>query len=167
MERMMENFFIACAVRGSSSEICTPGTVVGMALKLPRTSDGASGLGSKVSSWLAPPFWKNTMHETSGCVLARSNRGRSKPPNASVPALRKSRRVEPITCLPSVVQLKFFGVEHRPQHILQCAPLVPACRFLVGQVLRERLAFLFAGRTRVGPLKQVGDNLRIAHPPSG
>src|SRR5579862_3239273 len=152
MERIMENFFMACAVRGRSSEICTPGTVVGMALKLPRISDGASGLGSKVSSWLAPPFWKNTMHEISGRVLARSNRGRSKPPNARVPAFRKSRRVEPITCLPSMIQLKFLGIEHRPQHILQRAPLVPARSSFVGQVLRQRVAFFGAGWPRVRPL---------------
>ena len=34
---------------------CVPGTAVGIVWKEPRISDGASGLGSKVSRWLGPP----------------------------------------------------------------------------------------------------------------
>ena len=43
------------AVSGSSSEKRTPGTAVAIVLNSPRMSSGASGLGSKVSSWEGPP----------------------------------------------------------------------------------------------------------------
>ena len=43
------------AVSGRHSEIDTPGTAVWIDVSGPRTSRGASGLGSKVSRWLGPP----------------------------------------------------------------------------------------------------------------
>src|SRR5262245_7435388 len=43
------------AIFGRCSPKRTPGTRVGMVLKTPRTSAGASGLGSHMSIWLCPP----------------------------------------------------------------------------------------------------------------
>jgi hypothetical protein len=82
-------------------------------------STGASGLGSKESSWLMPPFWKKTMHEMSRWPLLApaSRRGRLSPATASPPTRRKSRRLKPpglhdasirTANLSSLIQLKFF-----------------------------------------------------------
>ena len=95
----MENLLRALAERGSSSDTRTPGTAVGIALKLPRMSDTASGLGSNVSSWLAPPAWNRTMHDRSLLSLAASNFVKLMPENASDPTLRKSRRLVPNSAL--------------------------------------------------------------------
>src|SRR5580693_4604488 len=125
IDRMTENLCITLAVRGSSSEICTPGMDVEIGLKLPRTSLGASGLGSKVSSWLAPPFWNKTMQETSPRpVSLASRRGRFIPAKARPPILKKSRRLAPaaiaageinIGLFRSVVQLKFLRIQNGPE----------------------------------------------------
>ena len=40
------------------SQNCTPGTAVAIGWKAPRTSSGASGLGSHMSIWLCPPLAK-------------------------------------------------------------------------------------------------------------
>src|SRR5579862_6541154 len=131
IDRMTENLCMIFAVRGSNSEIWMPGTDVEIDLKLPRTSLGASGLGSNVSSWLAPPFWNNTIQETSlRLVSFASSRGRSIPANARPPILRKLRRLalEPIgpdesnmTILRSVVELKFLGIQNGPENAFQSA----------------------------------------------
>ncbi len=47
------------ACRGRCSENLTPGMVVWMVEKGPRTSAGASGLGSHISIWLGPPESQN------------------------------------------------------------------------------------------------------------
>src|SRR5262249_61436787 len=48
------------ASRGMCSQIRKPGTLVGMVPNAPRTSAGASGFGSQVSSWLCPPLVNTT-----------------------------------------------------------------------------------------------------------
>ncbi len=49
IERMSATRCICRAVSGSSSLMCTPGTLVRMDPMVPRISSGASGFGSKVS----------------------------------------------------------------------------------------------------------------------
>ena len=50
--------------------MCMPGTLVAMGLKGPRTSAGASGLGSQVSIWLGPPTQKQ--HDTVDVLVPAS-----------------------------------------------------------------------------------------------
>src|SRR5947209_7855929 len=47
---------MTCASRGSRSQTFRPGTLEAMQPSSPRISSGASGLGSKVSSWLGEPY---------------------------------------------------------------------------------------------------------------
>src|SRR5690242_8150896 len=79
-----------------------PGTLVLIALYGPRTSAGASGFGSKVSSWLGPPTRNRKMQFrsfesffTAPWAFRAKNSGMLRPRNASDPACRKSRRVSP------------------------------------------------------------------------
>ena len=89
------------ADRGSSPLIRIPGTFVGMAPKGPRTSAGASGLGSHVSCWLGPPRIQRMMTEEAffvgfPCWAAwasiRSRWGSASPLAPSMPARRMVRR---------------------------------------------------------------------------
>src|SRR5579883_922880 len=79
-----------------------PGTLVGITPNSPRISAGASGLGSKLSIWLIPPWSQSRMQETSRSVRppaarARSSRkrGRLSPKTPSEPTRSRSRRVTP------------------------------------------------------------------------
>ena len=54
-ERMMANLSIILAMRGNSSQIWIPGTLVWIGLNSPRTSAGASGLRSHMSMCGGPP----------------------------------------------------------------------------------------------------------------
>ena len=97
---MIENLSWCCASIGSGSQTRTPGTLVSMAPNSPRISAGASGLGSKLSMWLMPPWSQIRMHETSGPVAsaearARRNSGSPSPNAASDPTRKASRRVTP------------------------------------------------------------------------
>ena len=56
---------------GRCSQICRPGTAVGMGLNSPRNSAGASGLGSQVSCWAGPPHMNRTMHALALPLAAR------------------------------------------------------------------------------------------------
>ena len=60
------------ARRGRCSETLTPGHRVAIEPKGPRISDGASGLGSNVSSWLGPPTIISKMTDRSGKRLGPS-----------------------------------------------------------------------------------------------
>ena len=90
-------------MRGKISLIWMPGTLVLIALYGPRTSDGASGFMSHVSSWLGAPTRNRQMQLTSLAGLTapaafsanRSVRLRPEPAMPSAPACRKSRRVRP------------------------------------------------------------------------
>ena len=53
--RMRVTIFIRLAISGISSQTCTPSRLEEIALKSPRFSDGASGLGSNVSCCGGPP----------------------------------------------------------------------------------------------------------------
>ena len=77
MPRRMQSLSATRAVRGSNSEIDRPGTVVAIGPNSPRTSAGASGLGSQVECWGGPPIRNSTMHD-----LARPK----DEPHAGVPA---------------------------------------------------------------------------------
>ena len=59
-ERSIESLCAMEACRGRCSENLTPGMVVWMVEKGPRTSAGASGLGSHISIWLGPPESQNS-----------------------------------------------------------------------------------------------------------
>ncbi len=55
----MQTCFMRFAISGISSEMCTPGTSVGMARNGPPVL--APGFGSHVSSWLDPPASQSMM----------------------------------------------------------------------------------------------------------
>ena len=59
--RTRENLSASFACSGSSSVSWMSFDFVGIALNGPRISAGASGLGSKRSTWLGPPFWNRWM----------------------------------------------------------------------------------------------------------
>src|SRR5262249_1487227 len=96
------------AMRGKISLTWIPGTLVEMALKGPRTSSGALGLGSQVSMWLGPPTRSSMMQLTSlscpglgaagvaeAAALRAKKSGNARPRAERAPAWRKSRRVRP------------------------------------------------------------------------
>src|SRR5262249_60609372 len=58
-ERITVSLSRIAACRGRCSQRRTPGTLVGIVPNGPRTSAGASGLGSHVSMWLGPPDSQN------------------------------------------------------------------------------------------------------------
>ena len=62
------------AIRGRSSDTSTPGTFVLIAENSPRTSAGASGLGSHKSMWLGAPPLKIKMTDLAFGV-AEAHRG--------------------------------------------------------------------------------------------
>ena len=76
-------------VLGSNSPTFRPGTVVAMDLSSPRTSTGASGLGSQVECWAGPPNRNSTMHD-----LARPRRGAA---SCAAACRNKSGSVKPAT----------------------------------------------------------------------
>src|SRR3954469_19278259 len=64
-ERMNDTFSNRLAICGVSALVSTPGVFVLHTPNGPRNSAGASGLGSKVSSWLGPPSSQIRMTERS------------------------------------------------------------------------------------------------------
>src|SRR4051794_20140560 len=62
-ERTTAQRFMRAASMGSSSQKCTPLTLVLMAPYGPRMVSGVSGLGSNVSRWLGPPSSQSRMTE--------------------------------------------------------------------------------------------------------
>src|SRR3954468_14278312 len=60
-ERMTVSLSAMAACLGKCSQNRTPGTRVAVVPKGPRTSPGASGLGSHMSRWLGPPESQKTM----------------------------------------------------------------------------------------------------------
>ena len=62
-DRISVTLSITCASRGSRSQTFSPGTLEGMQPNSPRTSTGASGLGSNVSIWLGDPYMNSNMHD--------------------------------------------------------------------------------------------------------
>src|SRR5215510_2770831 len=94
---MMANLSIILAMRGKSSQIWMPGTLVEIGLNSPRTSIGAFGLRSKLSIWEGPPGMKMLMTdlwELPVPALASKERRleSDNPPAAIPPILRKDRR---------------------------------------------------------------------------
>jgi len=63
IERMTLSRWATLAVYGRVSQKWTPGIRVGIDRKLSRISEGASGLGSKVSCCGGPPARKIRMHD--------------------------------------------------------------------------------------------------------
>lgn len=53
--RISATCFIHVAIRGRCSQMGRPETLVAIEPNSPRTSGGASGLGSNMSMWLGPP----------------------------------------------------------------------------------------------------------------
>ena len=77
----------------------TPGTLVAMDPKGPRTSLGASGFGSQVSSWLGPPdsqmritALRSAATAAAPCIRQRSRSGSDRPANPARPVCRNHRR---------------------------------------------------------------------------
>ena len=101
MARRTQILSIIRAVRGISSPTWMPGTLVAIGLNSPRTSAGASGLGSQVSCCGGPPRWKRTMQalalpRVAPAARARRSRAGSDRPKALRPPTRShSRRVRP------------------------------------------------------------------------
>jgi len=107
--RRMHSLSATRAVRGSNSEIDRPGTVVAIGPNSPRTSAGASGLGSHVECWGGPPIRNSTMHdrarpkdEAPGSAPAAVAPGRSRsvklnpaPRQPKPPIRTTSRRFQP------------------------------------------------------------------------
>ena len=102
MERTRQYRSASAASRGSNSPIRVPGTEVAIGLYGPRTSSGASGFGSQVSIWLAPPYWHTKMHDFAraragtgrdGYPPAASNSGSDRPSIPSPPTRSNCRRV--------------------------------------------------------------------------
>src|SRR6185295_17374367 len=98
---MIDHLFMMAADFGRRPLIWIPGTFVGMAPKGPRTSAGASGLGSQVSCWLGPPRIQRMMTEEAffvgrPCASAfdsqRSRLGSASPVAPSIPARSMLRR---------------------------------------------------------------------------
>ena len=104
MERTIASLSQMVAMRGNSSQICMPGTLVLMGLNSPRISTGASGFGSKVSCWGGPPcnqrnitfFALPKVLPRSGLLealnCASSNMGRVRPIAARPPTCSSSLR---------------------------------------------------------------------------
>src|SRR5215203_4175955 len=88
-------------MRGKISLIWMPGTLVGIGVYGPRTSLGALGFMSHVSSWLGAPTSMRTMQFTSAASVTApdafsANRSESENPSRPrAPACRKSRRFMP------------------------------------------------------------------------
>src|SRR5438046_737828 len=83
------------ARRGKRSLIRVPATLVAIARNGPRTSAGASGLGSHISSWLGPPTSISRMQLWARPALGAAT---ALPAHAAVlaataPVRRKARRV--------------------------------------------------------------------------
>src|SRR5689334_13096328 len=60
-ERITVSLSMIAACRGRCSQKRTPGTLVPIVPNGPRTSAGASGLGSHMSMWLGPPESQKTI----------------------------------------------------------------------------------------------------------
>ncbi len=107
--RRMHSLSATRAVRGSNSEIDRPGTVVAIGPNSPRTSAGASSLGSHVECWGGPPIRNRTMHDRarpkdeapgSAPAAVAPGRSRSAKPNPAPrqpkpPIRTTSRRFQP------------------------------------------------------------------------
>src|SRR5689334_12550457 len=99
----MQSLSAILAILGINSETLRPGTLVAIGANGPRTSAGASGLGSKVECCAGPPFRKSTMHDLAfpneppwTADLARAVGKFKDAPNAPRPPIRRtSRRVMP------------------------------------------------------------------------
>src|SRR4051794_28330041 len=95
-ERMMQAWFIRFAICGISSLMATPGTLVLMARNGPPVA--APGLGSNVSSWLAPPASHSRMTRFCCCFSSFARAGSWRTFNAVIAAavptalVRKPRR---------------------------------------------------------------------------
>src|SRR5262245_59446402 len=99
MLRMIASRSVSRAVRGINSPMLVPGTTVSMGLNSPRTSAGASGLGSQVECCGGPPMRKRMMQDRALPVWAAAGaacRSASDKPNRpSPPARITSRRESP------------------------------------------------------------------------
>jgi hypothetical protein len=99
---MMANLSITFAVRDKCSEIWMPGTFVGIGLKIPRYSLGASGFMSHMSCWGAPPICQIRMHAVcfggpaAQAVLMFAQSHAFNPNKLAEPIRTKSRRFQ--TC---------------------------------------------------------------------
>ena len=64
--------------RGRCSEMRTPGQRVAIEPNGPRTSEGASGFGSHVSSWLGPPTKSSRITDRSGGTSSEDSTGQKR-----------------------------------------------------------------------------------------
>lgn len=93
----MATLSIRCAIKGSFSQICVPGTFVAVGFQRPRISTGASGFGSKVSNWLGPPARNKKMQDISADLrpargAACNHCGRERP-KSPAPICNAARRL--------------------------------------------------------------------------
>src|SRR5438445_2859121 len=108
MERMSVTLSIWSASMGMTSVTSMPGTLVLIALKSPRTLDGALGFGSQISIWLGPPCRNSMITDLAApkalgfeSVLAAAeafqerNSGRFNPSRPAPPTRINSRRDQP------------------------------------------------------------------------
>src|SRR2546421_8711392 len=98
---MIDHLSMIRALIGSRSQICIPGTLVGIAPNSPRYSSGPSGFGSHVSCWLGPPLIHRIIAERcreigfplAAAVASALNRSaRDKPASPSTPIFKNERR---------------------------------------------------------------------------
>ena len=102
-ERTIVIRFARHASWGNVPPIVRPGISLATSPVTLRKSDGAHILGSNVSIWLGPPVRKRSTIEVSfiprpacvACARAARSCGSVRPPRASVPTCRNSRRVVP------------------------------------------------------------------------
>ncbi len=78
--------FISLANFGKCSLMRMPGTDVSIGLNSPRTSAGASGLGSNVSMWLGPPAIQSRMHDLGRGPSGAAAASRPSQPHSDAPA---------------------------------------------------------------------------------
>ena len=99
MLRITARWCICSAVLGNSSEMCVPGTEVGIARNGPPVS--VPGFGSQLSSWLSPPAILNTRTRFCSFLSCSANDGCAnapKPPTTptaprGLTARRRRRRL--------------------------------------------------------------------------
>src|SRR5262245_17770777 len=116
------------AIRGKSSEMRSPGTQVSIDPISPRTSRGASGLGSNVSCCGGEPYGKSRMHDfalpnvargdvdgtAARASCSRSQSLRVRPNAPRPPTWSRSRRVTPSHSLFGLPRIRSTADPHTP-----------------------------------------------------
>jgi hypothetical protein len=114
-ERISESLSMMRACRGRCSQTLIPGTRVAMDWNGPRTSLGASGLGSHESRWLRPPESQNRITELllgrelelAGVAPMQSKLNEDNPAIPAKPVC-KNQRLDPTRTPPQEIEEEFM-----------------------------------------------------------